>query len=61
MLYAFYSFANYLNPLIFFNVNFPVNIINLGSSSISPCDSAKNLSVIFKTDISMDKHILSII
>ena len=32
-------------------VNLPVNIINLGSNTISPSDSAKNLDVIFWTDI----------
>ena len=30
------------------NVNLPVNIINLGSNTISPIDSAKNLGVIFR-------------
>ena len=43
------------------NVNLPVNIINLGSNTISPRDSAKNLGIIFHTDMSMDKHISSII
>ena len=43
------------------NVNFPVNITNLGSNTCSPGDRAKNLGTIFQTDISMDKHILSII
>ena len=43
------------------NVSFPVNIINLGSNTISPNDSAKNLGVIFQTDKSMDKHISSIV
>ena len=42
------------------NVNRLFNIINLGSNTISPSDSAKNLEVIFQTDISMDKYILSI-
>ena len=43
------------------NVNLPINIINLGSNTISPSDSAKNLGVIFQTDMFMDKHISSII
>ena len=43
------------------NVNLHVNISNLGSNTISPSDSVKNLGVIFQTDVSMDKHILSII
>ena len=43
------------------NVNLPVNVINLGSNTISPCDSAKNLGVIFQTGMSIiDKHISSI-
>ena len=43
------------------NVNFPVNIINLGSNTISLSDSKKNLGVIFQTDMSMDKQISSIV
>ena len=43
------------------NVNFPVNIINLGSNTISPSDSTKNLGVIFQTDMSLNKHISSIV
>ena len=43
------------------NVNLPVNIINLGSNTISPSDSAKNFGVIFQADMSMDKRISSII
>ena len=43
------------------NVNLLVNIINHGSNTISPSDSAKNLGVICQTDMSMDKHISSII
>ena len=43
------------------NVNLPVNIINLGSNTISPSDSAKNLDVIFQTDMSTDKYISSIV
>ena len=43
------------------NVKFLVNIINLGSNTVSPRDSAKNLGVIFQTHISMDKYILFII
>ena len=42
-------------------VNLPVNNINLGSNTISPSNSAKNLGVIFRSDMSMDKHISSII
>ena len=38
------------------NINLPVNIINFGSNTISPSDSAKNLGVIFQNDISMDKQ-----
>ena len=46
------------NPIY---ANLPVNyIINLGSNTISPSDSAKNLGVIFQTDISME-NISSII
>ena len=43
------------------NVNLPVNIIYLGSNTISPSDSAKNLGVIFQADMSMDIHISSVI
>ena len=43
------------------NVNLPVNIIYLGSTSISPNDNAKNFYVIFQTDMSTDKHISSIV
>ena len=43
------------------NVNLPVNIINFGSYTISPSDSGKNLGIIFQTNMSMDKHISSII
>ena len=44
---------SYTNP--------PVITINLDFNIISPCDSAKNLDVIFQTDIFLDKHILSIV
>ena len=43
------------------NLNFPVNIINPGSNTISPSDCAKNLGLIFQTDMSMDKHVSSIV
>ena len=43
------------------NTNTPVNIINLDSNIISPSDSAKNLYVIFQTDMSLDKHVSFII
>ena len=42
-----------LNPN---KVNFPVNIINLGSNTISSSDSAKHRNVIFQIDMSMDKQ-----
>ena len=42
-------------------MNPPVNNINLDSNIISPSDSATNLGVIFQTDMSLDKHILSIV
>ena len=42
------------------NVNILVNIIILGSNTISPSDSAKNLGVIFQTDMSLENtsHLL---
>ena len=43
------------------NINPPVNTINLDSNIISPSDYAKNLGVMFKTDVSLDKHVLSIV
>ena len=43
------------------NINPPVNTINLDSNIISPSDSAKNLGVIFLTDMSLDKHVSSIV
>ena len=43
------------------NINPPVNTINLDSNIISPSDSAKNLGVIFQTDMSLDKHFSSIV
>ena len=46
-----------LNPN---NVNLSVNIINLGSNTISPSDSAINLGIIFQTDMPMDKYISSL-
>ena len=42
------------------NVNLPL-IINLGSNTLSPSDSAKNLGVSFQTNMSGDKHISSIV
>ena len=38
------------------NVNLSVYVINRGSKTISPNDSAKNHCVIFQTDMFMDKH-----
>ena len=38
-------------------VNFPVNIINIGSNTISLSYSAKNRGIIFQTVMSMNKHI----
>ena len=43
------------------NITPPVNTINLDSNIISPSDSAKKLGVIFQTDMSLDKHISSIV
>ena len=43
------------------NINPPVYTINLDSNIISPSDSAKNLGVIFQTDMSPDKHVSSIV
>ena len=43
------------------NINLSLKIINLGFKAISPSDSAKNLGVIFPSDISIDKHISSIV
>ena len=43
------------------NINLPVNAINLDSNIIYPRDSAKNLGVIFQTDISLDKHVSFIV
>ena len=42
------------------NISVPVSI-NLNSNIISPSESAKNLSIIFQSDMSMDKHISSVI
>ena len=41
-------------------INVPVSI-NLNLNTISPSQSAKNLGIIFQSDISMDKHILSVV
>ena len=38
------------------NINVPVSI-NLNINTISPSECAKNLGVIFQSDMSMDKHI----
>ena len=46
-----------LNPS---NINLLVNTINFDSNYISPSDSAKNLGVIFQTDMSLDEHVSSI-
>ena len=43
------------------NINPLVNTTNLDSNIISPCDSAKNLGVIFQTDMSLGKHVSSIV
>ena len=43
------------------NVNFSVNVINLSSNNIPPKDFPKNLDVTFQTDMSIDKHISSIV
>ena len=45
------------NPKYFNNPNCSINI---DSSIISPNNSAKNLGVIFQSDMSMDKHIFAI-
>ena len=42
------------------NINVPVNI-NLSLNTISPSEWAKNLGVIFQSDMSMDKHISSVV
>ena len=42
------------------NINVPVSI-NLNSNTISPSECAKNLGVIFQSDMSMDKHISSVV
>ena len=42
------------------NKNVPVSI-NLNLNTISPSECAKNLGVIFQSDISMDKHISSVV
>ena len=43
------------------NINPSVNTINLDSNIISPSDSPENLSLIFQTGMSLDKHISSIV
>ena len=42
------------------NINVPVSI-NLNLNTISPSECAKNLGVIFQSDMSMDKRILSVV
>ena len=42
------------------NINVPVSI-NLNLNIISPSESAKNLGVIFQSDMSVDKHISSVV
>ena len=42
------------------NINVPVSI-NLNLNTISPSEYAKNLGVIFLSDMSMDKHISSVV
>ena len=42
------------------NINVPVSI-NLNLNTISPSECAKNLDVIFQSDMSMDKHISSVV
>ena len=42
------------------NINVPVSI-NLNLNTVSPSESAKNLGVIFQSDMSMDKHISSVV
>ena len=41
-------------------MNVPVSI-NLNLNTIAPSEFAKNLGIIFQSDISMDKHISSVI
>ena len=43
------------------NINPPVNTSNFDSNIISLSDSSKNLGVIFQTDMSLDKHVSSIV
>ena len=42
------------------NINVPVSI-NLNLNTISPSECAKNLGVIFQSDMSMDKHVSSVV
>ena len=42
------------------NINVPVSI-NLNLNTISPSECAKNLGVIFQSDMFMDKHISSVV
>ena len=42
------------------NINVPVSI-NLNLDTISPIESAKNLGIISQSDMSMDKHISSVV
>ena len=43
------------------NINPPVNTINLDSNIISYSDFAKNLAVKFQIDMSLEKHVSSIV
>ena len=52
--------TNCLLILIKLNVNVPASI-NLNLNTISPSEYAKNLGVIFQSDMSMDKHISSVV
>ena len=42
------------------NINVPVSI-NFNLNTISPSESATNLSIIFQSNMSMDKHISSVV
>ena len=43
------------------NLNNPNCSINIDSNIISPTNSAKNLGVVFQSDMSMDKHISAVV
>ena len=42
------------------NINVPISF-NINLNTISPSESAKNLSIIFRSDMSMGKHISSVV